>query len=177
MEQNVDTNETFSHIFINFGIFMLPSDSFQKCANLLHSNGFLAVSTHTVFPWFTYVKRAHARMANAPHLPSLDECKNRMYQNRSFDRSYIESELEKAGFTDVDIMEHKQPVASGTPAEFAETMHMPLMVVIAGWPEEGRDKLHRELTDKMREVAEEEFGKDGIVSLTFQGLISVARKA
>jgi hypothetical protein len=100
-----------------------------------------------------------------------------MYQNRSFDRSYIQSELEKAGFEDVDIMEHKQPVASGTPAEFAETMHMPLMVVISGWPEEGRDKLHRELTDKMREVAEEEFGKDGIVSLTFQGLISVARKA
>lgn len=90
---------------------------------------------------------------------------------------YIREELEKAGFKDVDVVQEKRAANIGTPAQFAETMTMPLRVVGAGWPEEDKDRLLKEMHDALEAVATEDAGgAEGTFDLICDGIVGVGRK-
>jgi hypothetical protein len=176
--QSVGTDETFTHIFINFAIFVLPPDSLEKCVKLLRPNGFIAFSTWAQFPWFPLIERAHAHMSNPPPLPSYDTVKNRIYQGLPWGAEFVREVLEKANFKDVEIVQKKEMVNVGTPAEFTETMALPLMIITAAWPEADKERLQKEINDGLMAVALEEAGsEEGTFEMEFEGIVGIGRKA
>ena len=177
-KQKVGTDETFTHIFINFAIFVLPIDSLEQCFKLLQPNGFVTFSSWAFFPWYPMIERAHARLSNAPPLSSYETIKDRIYQGRSWNADQIREELQKANFEDVEVVQKKEVVSCGTPAQFAETMAMPLMIVVGGWPEEDRDRLRKEMLEAFEEVGVEEAGgKQSTITMEFEGIVGMGWKA
>ncbi|KAF2677353.1 S-adenosyl-L-methionine-dependent methyltransferase [Lentithecium fluviatile CBS 122367] len=175
---NIGTQESFTHIFINFAIFVLPPNTLQTCTSLLQANGFLAVSTWAYFPWYPLLSRAVAALPSPPPMPSYSAVAQRIYNTIPWDEAYVRSVLEKEGMRDVQIVQEKKRVDCGTPAQFVETMSLPLQMVAGAWEEGERAALVKEVGDSVRRIASEEAGGEGeTVWMEFEGIVGFGWKA
>ncbi|ORY06891.1 hypothetical protein BCR34DRAFT_590464 [Clohesyomyces aquaticus] len=168
----------FTHVFVNFGIFMMPPATLGTCHDLLvRDKGFVGISTWSYLPWMRFVKKAISRMsAPQPYCPSGEEVAAKVYNNIPWSSpSFLTSTLKEHGFVDVEAETVRATAECGTPAEFCETMQMPLQLVAGFWGGEGEEKkiLLDGLSKMFREVVVEEVGgEEGSLSMEFEAVLT-----
>jgi hypothetical protein len=151
---------TYTHLFINFGVFMLPPATLPTSHSLLKASGFIGITTWSSFAWIRLVAQAIDRLPEPrPYCPSDVEIEVKIYQGRAWNKpQYVAKALEDAGFENVQVQEADRDVEVGTPEQFMEPMGFPLSMISTWWPEEDRENtlenLKREMLELVKEMAE-----------------------
>jgi len=91
--------------------------------------------------------------------------------------SFIETHLKESGVVYVDIVREQKKVSIGTPAQFIETMAMPITMLTAGFPEGEKEKVVRELQEQLKKDAVEDVGEEGTIYMVMDALVATAWKA
>ncbi|KAF2872870.1 hypothetical protein BDV95DRAFT_568207 [Massariosphaeria phaeospora] len=168
---------SYTHLFVNFGIFAMPTATLSACAALVRPNGFIGLSSWARIGVYPLIARAVSRLASPPKFPTEAEMMKVLTQDRAWDSpAYITQVLEEAGFTGVEAEEKTARVNNLTPAVFCETMDLMLGFVEKAWAwEEG---VRAEVAASLRKVAVEEAGgEEEIVWVDFKGIVATGRKA
>ncbi|KAF2013881.1 S-adenosyl-L-methionine-dependent methyltransferase [Aaosphaeria arxii CBS 175.79] len=187
----VDLNDTklapttYTHLFLNFAVFLSPPTVLQDLSKLLRPNAFISVSTWLHMPWYHLAARAASRVASAPPFPSERAIEDVMYSKRPWNSpEYLAQALADAGVADVQTTREEREVDCGTPDEFCDTMFMVLKLIRVAWlqgvPEEEAEKFAGSFAAKLRDVAGEEAegGRgDGHVWMWFRATVGSGRKA
>ncbi|KAF2186653.1 S-adenosyl-L-methionine-dependent methyltransferase [Zopfia rhizophila CBS 207.26] len=172
-------SNTYTHLLINFGIFMMPPATLTKCHDILQPNGFIAMTTWDHLPWYPLVARAINSLPSPPYCPSVWEVESEVYRGQTWqDTKYVQEVLVEHGFQDVQIRIERRRIGSGTPKEFSEMMHMPLRLISGHWEEEKREEVIGEVKEALEKVVEEEVGgKDKLLFLEWAAIVATGRKA
>jgi hypothetical protein len=170
--------DTFTHLFINFGIFQFGQAALPKYHEVLKSGGFLGVTTWATLPWYPYVKKAIEGLGKSD-APSEKEVEDILYKGQAWgDASFVQKALSDAGFSSVEVGVEEQTVSAGTPEQFVDAMENPIKLLAGGRGFKGSDadkeKIVGALKGELLKVAQAEFG--GEVKLQFKGLVATARK-
>src|SRR4051794_12537294 len=96
---------TFSHVFVNFGIFILPTSTLAKCHSVLRPNGAIGISTWSSIDWVEVLGRAVARLPSPrPYAPTISEVEEMFYKGNHWNLpSWVGEQLKDAGFKDVEV--------------------------------------------------------------------------
>lgn len=173
------SKETYTHVFSNFTVFILPSTAVPTCFSLLRPGGRIGISSWARFPWYNTVSRAISRLpAPQPVLPPYSAVESAIYQSKPWNRpEHVATVLRDAGFVDVEVVEEKHRVDCSTPAVFADTMSMPLNMIAGFWPEETRMETLKAVQEELRKVAAEDAGgEEETYYVEFEGIVGVGRK-
>ncbi|KAF1978727.1 S-adenosyl-L-methionine-dependent methyltransferase [Bimuria novae-zelandiae CBS 107.79] len=149
--------ERFTHVFANAIIFSLPLGVLGQYFRILGPGGFIAVSTWAALPWYVFVERAVARLPSGRkvELPPAETFRSKLTRGNPWhEESYVKEQLEQAGFKDVGVTKEKRRIQVGTPAQFMDTMTMPMTLVAGEWEKRVRE----EVLGAMRAVVVEEAG-------------------
>lgn len=169
--------EQFTHIFGNAIIFFLPIDTLPKLFSLLRPGGFIGITTWSAYGWYPFLEKTVERMSTRVVLPSLSEVKNVIHKGSPWDEApFVKEQLEKAGFQSVEIVQKKEKIACGTPAQFCESMAMPLKMVAAYWEESKREEMLKEMTAELEKVMAEEVGEGEQCYMVMEGNVGVGWK-
>jgi hypothetical protein len=165
---------TFTHIFVGFGIFVMPPSTTANLFKLLQPGGFLSVSSWAYMPWYGLLGRSLARMADPPRMPMPEEIILPLSKGLPWnDATFVRKQLEDAGCVDIDVVQLKRNVDCGTPTMFIETMAMIVKMVAMVWDEGKREQLIEEVSKAMLEqVTEEAGGEEGRVFMEFEPIIA-----
>lgn len=174
MEKN-----SFTHLFINFGIFVLPPSTLSACHSLLRPGGFIAISTWVYFPWYPLISHATSQLPNPPTIPTEAEVDSMIHAGHAWNTSeFVEQVLKDAGFTDVETVKGRRSIDCGTPQQFTDTMWMPLQLFAAGWDEGKKHQLVKDVTGELRKTAAEHAGgEDKHFFMDFEAIVGTGRKA
>jgi hypothetical protein len=157
---------------------MLPDDTLSILHSLLKPDGFIGITSWTHFPWYSLVERAILQLPNPPPCPPVTEIERIVNKGQAWNTpSFVQKVLESAGFRDVAVIVEKIDAQTGTPAQFTETMFMPLQLFGAFWPETEREELIKATSQSLKKIAEDQFGVEGPVKLTFEAIVGTGRKA
>ncbi|KAF2711849.1 S-adenosyl-L-methionine-dependent methyltransferase, partial [Pleomassaria siparia CBS 279.74] len=135
--------DTYTHVFVNFGIFVMPLTVVPTCKTLLIPGGFIGITTWSYLSWVDILSRAIARLS-IPQLycPIASEIESKMYNGHAWnDPLFVVSQLNNAGFQNVEFREEEREVEVGTPEQFMLPMALPLkMISSTWWKEEEREE-------------------------------------
>lgn len=164
---------TYTHFFVTFGIFVMPAETLKKCHDSITPGGFVGITTWQKLPWYPMVVKALERLPTPPsHIPTEAELIAMFFAKRPWqDPAYVRKELEDAGFEKVDVVVEEKDADSGTAEQFADTMGKPLEMIGMFWPEEGRKELVEGAKKEFLNVAREEIGDAGSLTLKFRGIV------
>ncbi|PVH93106.1 S-adenosyl-L-methionine-dependent methyltransferase [Periconia macrospinosa] len=169
-------SNTFTHIFINMGVYIVPADTLALAFNKLRPGGFVGISSLAAIPWHSWVSLAVSRLRNPPSMPSYEEILQKMYAGQPWgETKYIKKVLGEVGFNRVQVEEEKRR-SSGTPEECLEMLHMPIVFVSAWWPEERRAELVNRVKEELLKIFIEK-SEDGQVWVEMDGRVGCAWKA
>ncbi|KAF2795216.1 S-adenosyl-L-methionine-dependent methyltransferase [Melanomma pulvis-pyrius CBS 109.77] len=168
---------TYTHIFVNFGIFMLPPTALPTCLSLLRPEGFIGITTWSDLPWIPLVARAIARLPTPrPYCPTAAEIETKIYNGRAWNTpAYVAAQLREAGFEKVQTQEEVRDVEVGTPEQFMLPMAMPLAMVSTWWAEAEREKVLGDVQREMLEVVREDVER-GDGRMRFSGILGMGWK-
>ncbi|KAF2119555.1 S-adenosyl-L-methionine-dependent methyltransferase [Lophiotrema nucula] len=170
--------DTFTHIFVNFGIFVMKPGTSSVLRGLLKPGGFLGFTTWKKLAWYPWLVKAVERAPSKPYCPTEAEVEHALYSGLPWQAtSYIESILQDAGFKNVETQEQTMTVDVGTPKENTEVMQLPLMMLSAFWEEGKRSALIKEVLGAFEENLTEQFGADGNVTWEWTAIIATGWKA
>jgi hypothetical protein len=169
---------TYTHLFINFGIFMLPLTTLPTTHSLLKASGFIGITTWSSLAWIHLVAQAIDRLPEPrPYCPSKDEIEAKIYQGRAWNTpQYVAKVLKDAGFENVQVQEADRDVEVGTPEQFMEPMGIPLSMISTWWPEVERESLLEILKREMLEIVKET-AEGGVVRMKFAAILGTGWKA
>ncbi|UPX11893.1 uncharacterized protein EKO05_0002477 [Ascochyta rabiei] len=170
--------EAFTHVFVGFGIFLLPLDTLRKLAGLLHPGGALAVTTWATVPWYQLLEKTYARIENGPELPSPMQLWGVMTNGRPwYESSFVEQQLQEAGLRGVEMVQRRLKIDCGTPEVFMTTMGFVVGMLSKMWREDLREKWVKEVVETMKAAAVEEAGgMDKPVFMDCEGIVGVRWK-
>ncbi|USP76393.1 S-adenosyl-L-methionine-dependent methyltransferase [Curvularia clavata] len=163
---------TYTHIFISFAVISMPSHTLQRLNSLLRPNGFIAVTSWVIIPWYPVLARTISLMsAPQPYLPSRKEVED-LFCKEWASKSYMGQQLQEAGFPNQSVVTEKKTVRVGSPETFVTTMFFPIgFISKKWWEEDGREDKVQELNSVMKKVTAETAKEDGAVELEFEGII------
>jgi hypothetical protein len=167
-------SSTYTHVFVNFGIFMMPPSTTASLVDLLQPGGFIAISSWAYMCWHDILGRSLARMADPPRLPSQKEILNAITKGAAWDDvAFVRKQLEDAGCVDVDVVQEKRMIQCGKVAEFMETMSMMLQLLTRFWNEDKDSQLIENVRKALLEEAiEQAGGEEGHVYMEFEPIIA-----
>ncbi|KAJ4335813.1 hypothetical protein N0V95_008788 [Ascochyta clinopodiicola] len=170
--------EPFSHVFVGFGIFVLPPGTLRTLAARLQPRGALAVTTWAKVPWYRLLEKTYARIEDGPEVPSVAQLWGIMTNGEPwFEADFVEQQLLEAGLQGVETVQRKLKIDCGTPEVFMTTMGFVLGMLSKGWSEDVREKWLKEVGETMKEVVVEEAGgMDKHVLMDFEGIVGVGWK-
>ncbi|KAF9690498.1 hypothetical protein EKO04_011289 [Ascochyta lentis] len=178
LNMSEEEEELFTHVFVGFGIFVLPTDTMRKLALLMHPQGALAVSTWATVPWYELLEETYKRIENGPEVPSQRQLWGVLTDGRAwYDASFVELQLREAGLQRVETVQKMVTVDCGTPDVFMTTMGFVLGMLSKQWSEDVRDKWLNEVEGTMKGILiEEAGGMDKPVFMEFEGIVGVGWK-
>ncbi|KAF2465357.1 S-adenosyl-L-methionine-dependent methyltransferase [Lindgomyces ingoldianus] len=170
---------TFTHFFINFGVFIMPLSTLTQCHSFLRPGGFMGLTTWAYLPWYPLVVRAINSLPSPPHCPSETEVEKQVYTSGEWQNpSFVKRTLADSGFVDVDVVQEKRKVNCGTAQDFCETMFMPLKLMSGFWAQEGeeREKMLQSVTKELESCIVQDVGEGGHIIMEFEAIIATGRK-
>ncbi|KAJ4351989.1 uncharacterized protein N0V89_007335 [Didymosphaeria variabile] len=172
-------NNQFTHIFANAIIFFLPLGALEKLFDLLQPGGFIGLTTWASFGWYSYVERAVNNMSNPPFLPTFSEIRDSLQKGNAWhEPAFVKQQLEETGLQDVELVVEKRNVECGTPAQFCESMMMPMTIVSGHWKESNRQETLKEVMSELKKVMiEEAGGEEGMCYMQMEGIVGVGWKS
>ncbi|KAL1596483.1 hypothetical protein SLS60_009129 [Paraconiothyrium brasiliense] len=172
-------NNQFTHIFANAIIFFLPLGTLQKLVDLLQPGGFIGITTWVSFGWYTYLERAINNMSNPPSLPTSSEIRDSFEKGNAWhDPAFVKQQLEETGLQDVELVVEKRNVECGTPAQFCESMTMPMSLISGHWEESKRQETLKEVMSELKKVLiEVAGGEEEMCYMQMEGIVGVGWKS
>ncbi|CAI6334912.1 unnamed protein product [Periconia digitata] len=168
--------DTFTHAFINMGIYLMSPDTLSIAFNKLGPGGFLGVSSLASIPWYKWVFDAASRLPNPSNMPPYEDVLNKMFSGQPWaEQQFMEKSLREAGFGRVNIVEEKKRVNCGTPPQCLDMLHMPVKLVASWWPEEERDNVAKKIETELYQMFSEEL-EDGNMWIEMHGFVGCAWK-
>ncbi|KAF2263051.1 S-adenosyl-L-methionine-dependent methyltransferase [Lojkania enalia] len=169
---------SYTHIFSTFGIFLMSPATVSKCYTLLLPGGFLGLTTWEKLAWYKLFLRTFNSLPDPPYMPSEQQIESILYQSSNWQSpKFLTQCLKDAGFKNIVVEKESYKVDVGVPKVFVESMTMPLKMISAGWPEEGRAEMLARVTERLEEITiEETGGVDKSLVLEFRGIVATGWK-
>lgn len=163
---------TFTHIFVTFGIFVMPN-AIPALMKSLKPGGFFGITTWRSLAWQPILDTSISKMKNKPPHVSASEVLNTMYSGRDWGSSeYLEQQFREAGCEKIETEQRVITAKVGTPKLVTETMQFPLKMITSVWKDDKKDEWLKELNEVMSKEVTEMAGGDGQVEMTFEGLVA-----
>ena len=170
-------DNTFTHVFNNFGIFFCAHDAaaISETLRTLKPGGIAGFTSWKAIKWWESVAipALAAFIPEAPALPSP----NTVFPARGWsDPNAIPEKLEKGGFKDVNVSEYTFTPDVG-PQEFSEAMAVLVQVITKRlWSEEENKKYGDQIEPALFRFLNENF-PNGRWNEQMVAIISIGRKA
>ena len=165
---------TYTHVFVNFGIFMMPPSTTASLVDLLQPGGFIAISSWAYMCWYDIFARSLARMADPPRLPSQKEIHNAITKGAAWDEvGFVKKQLQDAGCVDIEIVQEKRTLQCGKVSEFMETMSMMIQLMTRFWNVDKDSQLIEGVKKALLEEATEQAGGEEMpVYMEFEPIVA-----
>lgn len=179
MQKEIDLpKESFTHIFVSFGIFVMPG-ALPKLYELLKPGGYIGITTWAELIWAEILPRCVSQMKDKPYCPSPTETEQKIYIGQDWGKvEFVASQLSDAGLQRVETMRHQFEGAWMWPKLFVDTMQLPLQIVASYWQEDKREEWLKELNEIMlRQLVADAGGEDKPVVTRFHANLAWAWKS
>jgi hypothetical protein len=177
-ESGVGIEGGFTHVFVGFGIFVMPPGTVGELSRMVRPGGVVGVSTWARLPWFEFLVRTYERLEDGPVLPTEEQLWNVLMKGGPWYTSeYVRERLEEVGLERVEVVQRTETVDCGNPDNFMTTMGFVMDILGKQWEEGKRDRWSKEVKETMKSIVTETAGgADKHLFLDFEGIVGVGWK-